>query len=146
MTEPEPARQRQQVLVGTWRTTGRTDPSAGSAGIDATDTYEWLPGGFGLLHTVDARVGDQNVEGAEIIGYDPSRGTYVTLYVGSDGPSSYEARLIEEDGGLIWLMQSEGNRFTGTIDDNGRTIMGHWEPAGENGSRRPWMDVTLIKG
>ncbi|MFS8500077.1 MAG: hypothetical protein FWJ70_17970, partial [Micromonosporaceae bacterium] len=54
---------------------------APSAVIDGTDEYVWLPGGS-LLHTVDARVGEQAVTGAEIIGYDAQVCTSVQrLYV-----------------------------------------------------------------
>jgi hypothetical protein len=49
-----------------------------------------------LLHIVDARVGDQKVEGAEIIGLDTSRASYITQYFGSDGATAYEATLGEE--------------------------------------------------
>jgi hypothetical protein len=47
-----------EVLVGRWRTQGRTRESGDrpAARIEATDIYEWLPGGFALLHLVDARV------------------------------------------------------------------------------------------
>jgi hypothetical protein len=34
--------------------------------------------GSSRLHRVDARVGDQKVEGAEIVGVDPAQRTYVT--------------------------------------------------------------------
>jgi hypothetical protein len=145
MNEPEPEHKRLEVLVGRWRTTGQTDPSVGGAEIDAVDTYEWLPGGCGLLHTVDGRVGDQRVEGAEVIGYDAKRGTYVTLYVGTDGPSSYKAHLAEQAGELVWRMQSDGDRFTGIFDDGGARITGHWELLGEDGNWQPWMDITLTK-
>jgi hypothetical protein len=138
---------RLEVLVGRWHTTGRVNPelSASGAEIDATDTYEWLPGGFGLLHTVDARVGDERVEGAEIIGYDPSREAYVTQYFGTDGASSYEASLTEQGGDLVWRMHSEKDRFTGVFDHDRTTITGHWELLGNDGSWRPWMDITLTK-
>ena len=65
--------ERLEVLIGTWKTDGWTKetPDAPAVKIEAVDSYEWLPGGHGLLHTVDARVGDEEVEGAEIIGYDP---------------------------------------------------------------------------
>jgi hypothetical protein len=49
------------------------NPSSSRAGgdrIEAIDTYEPLPSGA-LLHLVDAHVGDQKVEGAEVFGYDP---------------------------------------------------------------------------
>src|SRR5215217_1685398 len=109
--------ERLGALVGRWKTEGWTKEADGAAPrrIDAVDTYEWLPGRFALLHRVDAQVGDQKVEGAEIIGYDPARGSYVTQYFGSDGPAAYEAKLSEEDGTLLWAMRSESDRFTGTF-------------------------------
>jgi hypothetical protein len=80
------------------------------------DTYERLPGGA-LLHLVDADVADQRVEGAEIIGFDPARGSYVTQYFGSAGPNTYEASLSEEGGSLVWRMLSTNDRFIGTFND-----------------------------
>jgi Protein of unknown function (DUF1579) len=147
VTEPETKHLRLEPLVGEWRTTGRTreSPPAPALEIEATDTYEWLPGGYGLLHTVDARMGDERVEGAEIIGYDPERGAYVTQYFGSDGPNGYEATLTDDEGPLVWRMRSERDRFTGTFSDDRRTITGHWELLDPEGRWRPWMDITLSR-
>jgi hypothetical protein len=39
---------------------------------EALDTYEWLPGGFFLLHRVDGLMGDEPVQAVEIIGYEAS--------------------------------------------------------------------------
>src|SRR5215216_1064614 len=144
---PGPEHERLSVLIGVWRTEGwtREAPGAPSARIDAIDTYEWLPGRFGLLHRVDARVGDERVEGAEIIGWDPGRRAYVTQYFGSDGPNSYEASLGDENGALIWRMRSETDRFTGTFTDDRTAIVGHWEQRDSDGTWRPWMDITLTR-
>ena len=122
--ESESEHRRLEALVGTWRTEGwtRETPEAPAMRIDAVDTYEWLPGGFGLLHIVDANVGDERVEGAEIIGYDPALASFRTQYFGSDGPSAYEASLEEEDGALVWRMQSASDRFAGTFADDGDTL------------------------
>ncbi len=92
---------------------------------------------------VDAEVGDRKIEGAEIIGYDPARRSYVTQYFGSDGPSAYEASLSEE-GSLVWRMRSEANRFTGTFSDDGNVIAGHWELR-DDSNWQPWMEITLTK-
>jgi Protein of unknown function (DUF1579) len=118
---PGPEQERLAALLGRWRTTGRTRETAKAAAlpIEATDTYDWLPGRFALLHSVDATVGEERVEGAEIIGWDPERGSYSTLYFGSDGPNAYEASLREEDGTLVWRMQSRTDRFTGIFSDDG---------------------------
>jgi len=139
--------ERLAVLVGRWKTEGwtREEPGAPAARIDATDTYEWLPGGFALLHSVDARVGEQEVEGAEIIGYDPGRGSYVTQYFGSDGPTAYEASLTEAEGTLVWAMRSESTRFTGRFSPDREVITGHWERLEDGATRVPWMDITLTK-
>jgi len=41
--------------------------------ITGTDIYEWLPGGFFLLHHVDVVIGEQAVRAIELIGeYDPA--------------------------------------------------------------------------
>jgi hypothetical protein len=136
-----------RALVGRWRTEGWTSEAAeaGPARIDAVDTYKWLPGRFALLHTVDARVGEHRVEGAEIIGWDPVRSAYTTQYFGSDGPNAYEASLTEENGSLVWRMRSRTDRFTGRFSADGNTITGHWEQLDDDETWRPWMEITLTK-
>jgi Protein of unknown function (DUF1579) len=131
-------------LIGTWNTEGwtREGPGAPAVRIDAVDTYEWLPGGA-VLHRVDARMGDQKVEGAEIIGWDAERESYVTQYFGTDGPARYEASLDEVDEGLVWSMRGAADRFRGTFSDDGNALTGHWESLGEDSQWRPWMDITL---
>lgn len=138
---------RLAALVGRWRTEGQTIQTreAPAVAIDAVDTYEWLPGGRCLLHTVDARVGDEKVEGAEIIGWDSALHAYVTLYCGTDGPNRYEATLAEEDGRRVWRMRSPRDRFTGTFSDDGNSIDGHWEHLDDEDAWQPWMEVTLTK-
>jgi hypothetical protein len=140
------ALERLDALIGRWKTEGRTSATSAVPAdqIDAVDTYERLPGGA-LLHLVDARVGDQKVEGAELIGFDSARGSYVTQYFGSDGPTAYEANLVEDDGTLVWIMRSKKNRFSGTFNDERNVITGHWDALGDDSTWRPWMDITLTK-
>jgi hypothetical protein len=144
---PGPEQRRLEPLVGRWKTEGRTRemPEAPAEQIDAFDTYEWLHGGFALLHLVEARVGDEKVDGAEIIGYDPERGLYVTQYFGSDGPNAYEAELKDDGGPAVWQMRSANDRFSGTFGDDLGTITGYWELLDDQGNWRPWMDITLTK-
>jgi hypothetical protein len=145
--EPGTERMRLAALVGRWRTEGWTNETSElpAARIEALDTYEWLPGRFALLHTVDARVGEEHVEGAEIIGWEPARGAYVTQYFGSDGPNAYEASLAVEGGVLRWAMRSEVDRFTGRFSDNENTLIGWWEQRDDENGWQPWMEVTLTR-
>jgi hypothetical protein len=146
-SQPGPEHERLAALLGRWRTRGWTRETAATPAIaiDAVDTYEWLPGRFALLHRVDARMGDERVEGAEIIGFDPERGCYVTQYFGTDGPNAYEASLGEVDGALVWRMRSSSDRFTGSFSADGNTITGHWESLDERSGWQPWMEITLTK-
>ena len=145
-TDTDAAPERLDVLIGKWRTEGRTTCASGGRAdrIDAVDTYERLPGGA-LLHLVDAKVGDQRVEGAEIIGYDPAREAYLTQYFGSDGPNAYEASLVEDEGALVWTMRSGTDRFTGTFNQERNVITGHWEALDDDSTWQPWMNITLTR-
>jgi hypothetical protein len=144
--ESSAALERLDALIGRWKTEGWTTEAPGVRAdrIDAVDTYERLPGGA-VLHLVNAQVGEQKVEGAEIIGYDPARERYVTQYFGSDGANAYEASLVEDDGGLVWTMRSEKDRFTGTFNDQRNLITGHWDALDDDSNWRPWMDITLTR-
>jgi hypothetical protein len=139
--------ERLEALVGRWRTEGWTTETtaAPASRIEAVDIYEWLPGRFALLHTVHAQIGDEHVKGAEIIGWDPARNAYITQYFGSDGPNTYEASLVEQDGALVWSMHSRADRFTGTFSDDGDTITGQWERLHNEEHWQPWMKITLTK-
>jgi Protein of unknown function (DUF1579) len=144
--ESDAALERLEVLIGRWKTEGQAIDASGAPAdqIDAVDTYERLPGGA-LLDLVDARVGDQKVEGAEIIGHDPDRDTYASQSFGTDGSTAYEASLTEESDGLTWRMQSKTTRFTGRFSDDGEVIAGHWELQRDSGDWQPWMDITLTR-
>lgn len=137
-----PQHERLAALVGTWRTEGRRQDGGA---IEATDVYSWLPGRRALLHEVDARVGDEHVVGAEIIGYDPARRAYVTQYFGSDGANCYKAGFEQHSGLLLWRMRSRRDRFMGLFDEDGDAIEGHWELRDGDTGWRPWMDVRLTR-
>jgi hypothetical protein len=42
-------------------------------------------------------------------------------------------------------MQSARDRFTGTFDDAGDRITGHWEQLEDGSAWRPWMDINLTR-
>lgn len=131
------------ALAGRWHTTGQTtdDPPIT---VDATDEYEEVPGGA-LLHRIDARMGNEHVEGAELIGFDPALGRFRTHYFGTGGPSSYEAELSRDNGALVWSMRNEKERFRGTFSADGNAITGQWERLTDAGAWERWMDITLTR-
>ncbi len=56
--KPGPEHKRLDALVGKWKSDGRTIAGGDEPviKISGTDAYEWLPGGFFLLHHVDVRM------------------------------------------------------------------------------------------
>jgi Protein of unknown function (DUF1579) len=76
MSAPAPEIQLLGLVVGRWRTDGHIigDPPVPIVG---SDIYEWLPGGFFIVHHVDVLVGEQRVQGIEIIGdYDAATDSF----------------------------------------------------------------------
>ena len=71
--------------------------------IFASDVYEWMPGRFFVLHTAYGRIGDINVGGTEIIGFDPANQTYRTHFFDSQGNISRQ-ESIAGDGTWIEMV------------------------------------------
>ncbi len=147
-TAPGPEHRLLDVFVGTWNTEGTiladaAHPSATTAKLTAVDTYEWLPGGFFLIHHVDGRMGEDEVHAIEIIGYDASRQAYRTRSFDNQGNTgTYEATLR----GATWRIRGERERFTGELGDDGGSLTGQWERRSTDGTRWvPWMDIRLTK-
>ncbi len=142
--EPDPALKRLDVLVGKWNTEGQTRASADApaAKIRAVDIYEWLPGGFFLVHRWDGRMGDGEIHGIEIIGYDVSSQTYPIRSFDNQGNSDLLQASARDD---TWTFTGESMRFTGVFSDDGNTITGKWEYSSDGSNWLPWMDVTLTR-
>jgi hypothetical protein len=143
-----PEHQRLNAFLGNWKTDGQTvgDGSAPAAPIRSSDVYEWLPGHFFLVHHWDGHVGETEVHGIEIIGYDPKRGAYQTHFFDSEGNSGSED-LSVHDRTWTWVgkqvMGSDWHRCTSVVSDDGDTMRAKHERSNDGVSWTPWMDVTL---
>jgi len=139
-----PEHEAMSSLIGKWITTGETAPASGAPPqeINASDIYEWVAGGFFVVHTAYGRIGDAEVGGVELIGYDPETKKYRTHFFDSQGNISHED-LTFRDG--RWTWSGEHARATGTLSDDGRTMatLHEWSDDGVNW--RPSMNVTLRK-
>jgi uncharacterized protein DUF1579 len=141
--KPGPEHKRLDVFVGKWNTEGTilASPSGPTSKLKAVDTYEWLPGGFFLVHHVDGRMGGEEVKAIEIIGYDVTSQKYFTRSFDNQGnTSTYQASLL--DG--VWTILGDSERFTGLFGAGDSTLTGKWERF-EGSEWLPWMDVRLTK-
>jgi hypothetical protein len=102
-----------------------------------------IAGRFSVLHTAYGRIGDLDVGGVEIIGYDPKSGKYTSHFFDSQGRATVD-ELTYDDGKWIWT--GERIRTTSEFSDDGGTIQRSLhEQSGDGTEWRPAMDVTLRK-
>lgn len=131
-------------FAGRWKTAGQVLASASTPALEIAgiDEYEWMPGGFFLLHRVDVRIGGERVQALEIIGWDAERGSYFIRSFDSQGATGEMHASVGDDG--TWTFAGDAQRFTGTFSDGGETLSGRWERC-EGERWRPWMDIRLTK-
>jgi Protein of unknown function (DUF1579) len=143
--QPGPEHKQLQVFVGKWNTEGRTRPTAGtpSVKVRAVDEYEWLPGEFFLLHRITAHVGDDEMHGIEIIGYDQDSDMYPMYFFDDKGTTTISQLRRRDDS--TWTIAADGERATIKFDESRASFTAAWERR-TNGARwEPWMDVKLTK-
>ena len=143
--KPTPEHKRLDPFVGTWRTEGEVlaTSSSPAATFRATDIYEWLAGGFFLIHRFDAQMPDGETKGIEIIGFDDASGTYPMTSFDNHGSVSV---MHAKNDGDRWTFSGEAVRFTGGFQDEGKTFAGVWERRADGGGEwLPWMRVVLTR-
>lgn len=140
---PGPAYRLLDNFVGKWNTTGNMKACEGAPDlhIEGTDTYEWLPGGFFLIHKVDVRVGNDCKQATEIIGFDPTTSNY-TMHAYDNKGEITHMYAAEHHG--IWTFASDTMRFTGAFSTDGNTISGIWEYS-QRGQWEFLMDIKLTR-
>jgi len=143
-SKPNPAMERLNVFVGKWNTEGVifASQSGPAHRLNAIDTYEWMPGGYFLIHHVDGYMGEDEVKAIEIIGYDASTQNYATHSYDNHGNiSAYQASLVDRS----WTIKGETERFTGMFSEDARTLTGRWELSNDGKNWVHWMDIKLTK-
>jgi hypothetical protein len=154
---PSPQLQRLDVLVGRWRSEGHVvgDPAVP---ITGTDSYEWLPGGFFLLHRVDVLIGQQQVQALELIGeYDPASDAFTARAYDNLGNVTIMRARVDEQG--VWRFTGGGDvapvarpaaadasgavRSTLTISPDRAGMTARWERSDDGARWQPWMDMTF---
>ena len=144
MTKPTAKHRALGVLAGKWITQGtiRATGDAAPSKMCAIDRYKWLPGGFFMLHKVDALIGSTVSQSIEVIGYDAAQGCFVTRSFDDQGTSDVFTACMERH---AWSIDGEKARFRGAFDAGGSILAGTWEQRNGEGRWSPWMDIELRK-
>jgi hypothetical protein len=79
--QPAPPK-RLEVFLGSWTTVGTAQASPlGAAGrVSMTETFEWLPGGFFVMHRWEGQQGSAEVSGLEILGFDARNKVFTSRF------------------------------------------------------------------
>jgi Protein of unknown function (DUF1579) len=144
LTKPSAEHLALGVLAGKWITQGtiRAIKDAAAFDVRAIDQYEWLPGGFFMLHTVDALIGGSVSQSIELIGYDAEQDCYVTRSYDDQGTSDGFTAHLD---GRAWSIDGAKVRFRGAFDADGAVLGGIWEKRSGQARWSPWMDIELRK-
>ena len=144
MTKPAAKHRALDIFAGKWITQGTIRATKGTAAAEmhAIDRYEWLPGGYFMLHKVDALIAGNVSQSIEVMGYDKAQGCYVTRSYDDQGMTEeFTARLK----GQAWFIDGENVRFKGGFNAGGTLLAGTWEQRKDNKQWIPWMDIELRK-
>lgn len=131
-------------FIGKWNTEGTVLPTTNNPElkIKGTDTYEWLPGGFFLLHKVDVFIGDDNNQTFEIIGFHKLSNHYTMQHYDNKGNSGCMTATFKEG---VWNFLSYNLRFIGRFSNDENVLSGIWEQTTNGKTWKHFMEVKLIK-
>lgn len=141
---PNPALKPFGVLVGKWNTVG-AHPLFPDTTFHGKTSFEWIEGGaFLVMHSEIQEPGIPS--GVAILGSDDSTEEYFMLYFDERGVSrKYEVALRNNT--WSWWRNAPGfsQRFTGTLSDDGRTIVGKGELSKDGATWEKDLELTYTR-
>jgi hypothetical protein len=147
---PDPALKRLEFLVGTWKVEGMMEAGpAGPAGrVETSETYDWLEGGFFLVHHWNGTMEMGGVAladtGYEFFDYDPEAQQYRARFFNNFGPyddvgSVYKGSFT----GDVLTITGPARRAFKPNDDG--TITANSEMPGGDGTFAPFMKTIMTR-
>jgi hypothetical protein len=142
---PNPALEPLTVLVGKWKTVG-THPMVPGKTFHGHTSFSWLEGGaFLIMHS---EIDEPEIpSGIAVFGTDDdTAGAFYMLYFDERGVSrKYEASL--RDNTWKWWRDAPqfSQRFTGSIVDEGRTIVGKGQLSRDGGKWEGDLELTYTR-
>jgi hypothetical protein len=120
------------AFIGKWHAEGTSyadgqqidDPYASATPWTSDESYEWLPGGFFVLHHWDAMAGNRVFKGTQILGFDTKEGGYFTRHFDNSGNHPEYRGKVSGD---TWTFANETTRVTVTIAGDGNSMNFDWE-------------------
>jgi hypothetical protein len=132
-------------LIGRWHTIGEVlqDLSNAPKVIRGMDTYEWISGGFFILHRVDVFIGNDRTEVIEIIGYDKNQKSYFMKSFDNQGEATTMYAVLKKP--AVLKLGDKKMQATLTVDKSGDSMIAEWKLSENGKAWRPWMNITFSK-
>jgi hypothetical protein len=125
---PYPELKKLQPLVGKWKITGDN-------GLEATSHYEWMEGGFFLIHHFDLTQGEEKHKGVEYIGFNEATQTLRSRLMETNGSNFSYTYDIEGHTFWYWFGdRGSGNYSKSTFNEDFTAYEGKWQWPNADGS------------
>jgi Protein of unknown function (DUF1579) len=129
---PSAELRRLDIFVGKWHTEGLSygsgqsyeNPYDSPVRWSGEESYEWLAGGFFLVHHFNGQIGDVPMNGMEVIGYDAASQTYSSHSFDNHGKILLGQRSFRDG---AWSYIGPEYRNTYVFGNDGSTMTIHWE-------------------
>ena len=144
MEDKQQAYNQLSKFIGKWNTEGHI-PANGqtpATTVKGTDTYEWLPGGFFVLHTADVFIGSDRSQTLEVIGFDKVRKHFTMQYYNNQGESGFMTATVMNG---LWTFKSDHLRFKGGFNSQENVFSGVWEQSADGKTWAHFMDIKLAR-
>jgi hypothetical protein len=135
-----------ESLIGTWASSGRTVERPGQPAVEiaGTDVYAWGPGRRFVLHTVDVRMGDAQVEVHEVIGEPAGDDDGTVLMRSFDAAGGTAVMRASRDATGAWRFTGPTERARLVLGADGRSMVAAWERSTDGGATwEHWMDMRF---
>jgi hypothetical protein len=133
-----------EPVIGSWASSGWTveRPGEPAVQIAGTDVYEWGPGRRFVLHAVDVRMGDAQVEVHEVIGEPDGDGTVLMRSFDGHGGTALMRASLDPTG--AWLFTGPTERARLVVARDGGSMAAAWERSTAGGTGwEHWMDMRF---
>jgi hypothetical protein len=140
------------VFVGNWTLEGQQydGPFGPDAKIVGVESYEWLTGGFFLVHRLGGRLDTTELACIEIIGFDESSKSYPRYTFYSNGRTN-EWQSRESDSGWTVIGDSVlGEKSlkiqcTISFDESAKEMTSKWEYSSDGSDWKTLWDVKSTR-
>jgi hypothetical protein len=143
--ERDPALDRLDAVVGDWELEA-VPPGGPPWEGEARASFEWMKGRLFLVERSTIAI-PEFPDGISIIGAGEEPETFRQYYFDSRGVHRIYEMTLEDGVWKLWRDSPDPfpQRFTGTFEDDGRTIAGRWEKAEHGSTWSTDFDLTYRK-